>query len=124
MAGNSKNFLPVIQIITAGDMSADITGPATNISYLDNVAIQLNFTGTPTGTFSIQGSLDHKEYNGQIVNAGNFVPLTFSSTLAASGAAGQILLDLNQLSFPYIRIVYTRTSGSGSLDAYISAKAV
>lgn len=124
MAGNSKNFLPVIQVITAGDMSANVTGPATNISYLDNVAMQLNFTGTPTGTFSVEGSLDHKEYNGQIVSAGNFIPLSLATTPVASGAAGQILLDLNQLSFPYIRIVYTRTSGAGSLDAYISAKAV
>jgi len=124
MAGNSKNFLPVIQVITAGDMSANVTGPATNISYLDNVAMQLNFTGTPTGTFSVEGSLDHKEYNGQIVNAGNFIPLSLATTPVASGAAGQILLDLNQLSFPYIRIVYTRTSGTGSLDAFISAKAV
>lgn len=125
MAANSKNALTPHQIITAGDMTGNITSDPTNIQYLDNVSIQLNFTGTPTGTFSVQGSLDYQQASPYAkAVTGNWIDLTLSPAPAASGSASQILLDLNQLSFPWVRVVYTFSSGTGSLDAYISGKAV
>lgn len=125
MAGNSKNFLSPVKIIDAGDMSqASITSSVTDIRYLDNVSIQCIFTGTPTGSFALEGSLDYYKINGAVQNTGTWTPITLSSTPAASGSAGNILLDLNQLSFPYIRVVYTKLSGTGTLNVYISGKAV
>lgn len=116
-----KNFLAPYHAITAGDMSGNITQlTPTNIQFMDNVAIQLNFTGTPTGSFSIQGSLDYNPVTG----AGNWVALTLTPSPGASGAAASILIDMNQLSFPWIRVVYTASSGSGILDAWISGKMV
>ncbi len=119
-----KNILPPASIVTAGDMSqASLTSLVTNIQYLDNICVELVFTGTPTGTFEIQGSLDYqRDLNGNVTNAGHWVPITLPTPPIASGAAGDILIDMNQLSFPYIRVVYTRTSGSGSLNAYIGGK--
>lgn len=119
-----KNTLGPVKIISAESMGADITGPATNIQWLDNIAIQLNFTGTPTGDFKIQGSSDHQEVNGVVTNEGNWVDITLSPSPAAAGAANQILINMNLLSFPFIRIFYDRTSGTGSLDAWISGKAI
>lgn|SRR5574343_709044 len=125
MAANSKNALAPHQIITSGDMSGDVTSDPTNIQFLDNISIQLNFTGTPTGTFSVQGSLDYQQTSPFAKAAtGNWIDLTLSPSPAASGSASQILLDLNQLSFPWIRVKYTRSSGSGTLNAFISGKAV
>lgn len=125
MAGNSKNALGPYHLMNAVSMGASATSSAVGIQYLDNVAIQLNFTGTPTGTFAVQGSLDYSQTStGTVINAGNWIPLTLASSPVASGAAGTILLDLNQLSFPWVRVVYTRSSGTGTLDSYISAKAV
>jgi hypothetical protein len=109
-----KNTLSPFKTITSGDMSGNLTSKVTDISHMDNVSIQLNWTGTPTGTFAVQGSLDQA----------NWVSLALSPTPGAAGAAGNILLDLNQLSFPYIRTIYTASSGSGSLDAIISGKMV
>lgn len=114
MAGNSKNFLPVYPIITNGDMSGNLTSLTTDIRYTDDVGVQLTFTGTPTGTFSVNVSTD------QI----NWVPLTLPSVPVASGSAGSIYLDLFALSAPYIQTTYTRTSGSGTLQASIVAKAI
>jgi hypothetical protein len=105
-------------------MVSTITSNVTNILYLDNVSIQLNFTGTPTGGFAIQGSLDYAVENGTPTNAGNWVPLALTPNPAAAGSAGTILLNLTELSFPWIRVVYTPSSGTGTLDAYISAKQV
>lgn len=114
MAGNSKNFLPVYPVITAGDMSGDLTSSVTDIRYTDDVGIQLTWTGTPTGTFDVEVSTDRI----------NWVPLTLPSSPVASGSAGSIYLDLFALSAPYIRTTYTAGGGSGTLTANIVAKAI
>ena len=106
-------------------MSGNITSDPTNIQFLDNVSMQLNFTGTPTGTFTVQGSLDYQQTSPFAKAAiGNWIDITLPTTPAAAGSANQILIDMNQLSFPWIRVKYTASSGSGTLNAYISAKAV
>lgn len=121
-----KNNLQQFQTITNGNMSADILSPVTCIQFLDNVGIQLNFTGTPTGTFNIQVSADYnQDNNGNVLNAGNWVTLTppaLSSVPVAAGSPDTIFIDLNQLSAPYIRVQYAATSGTGSLNAFITAK--
>lgn len=126
MAGNSKNALYPYHFIVAQTIATNYTSNPVNIQFLDNVCIQLNFTGTPTGTFAVQGSLDYSQnaLTGVQTNAGNWVPIALPITPVASGAAGTILLDLNQLSFPWIRVVYTASSSTGVLDGYIGAKAV
>lgn len=127
---SSRNVLKPWRVINAVSMGASITSTPTNIQNLSDIAIQLNFTGTPTGTFAIQGSNDFDATNmggslpGATVNTGNWVPLDLSSTPTASGAADVILINMNGLSFPWIRIVYTRTSGTGTLNAYLGGKFV
>lgn len=111
----NKNVLKPIILLAAGDLSqATVTSNALQMQYLDNVSLQLNATGTPTGTFDLQGSLDQV----------NFVSITLPSTPSLAGAATSILIDCNQLSFPYLRVVYTRVGGSGSLAIYASGKEV
>ena len=121
-----KNALLPVQIISAADMSGDITGPVTTIAFLDSVAIQLNFTGTAVGTFEIQGSLDHKVSvpSNNVEANGNWIAMTLTPTPSAAGSDGQVLINMNQIAFPYIRIVYLATSGAGSLDAFIAAKEI
>ncbi len=114
MAGNSKNFLPVFSIVTNASMATPVTSSSTDIRYLDNIGIEATFTGTPTGTFSVNVSVDQV----------NWVPLTFSATPVASGTAGSVYMDVNQTSAPYIQLTYTPTSGTGTLNAKIVGKAV
>lgn len=118
-----KNNIRQFELITAGNMAGNLTSAATNIEFLDNIAIQLNFTGTPTGTFQVQVSVDYaQDAQGNITNAGHWVPVLLPQTPTAAGAAGQIIIDLNQLASPWVRVFYSFTSGTGSLDAWISAK--
>jgi hypothetical protein len=109
-----RNFLNPFQLVSAGDMSATITSARVDIRYLDNISVQLNFTGSPTGTFDVLGSIDGI----------NYIALTISPALAATGSGGQLLVDLNQLSVPFIKVRYNFTSGSGSLDVWVSGKEV
>lgn len=122
MAGNSKNALTPYHVINAVSMGATITGAAVNIQYLDNISIQLIFTGSPVGTVSLEGSLSYAQSStGAVINAGTWTPLGVTYAISA---AGDLLIDLNEMSFPWIRIKYTRSSGSGTLDGYISGKAI
>lgn len=106
-------------------MAASVTSAAVNIQYLDNVGIQLVWTGTPSGTFAVQFSLDfEKDSLGNILNAGTWTAIDLDDVPTASGSAGNWYLDMNQISSPWIRIVYTRASGTGSLSAYVTGKEV
>jgi hypothetical protein len=99
-------------IVTNGAMAGTITSSTANIGGYDNVAIQLTWTGTPVGTFAIQASLD----------ATNWVALTLGTTVSVAGAADTALIEITMAPYPYLRVVYTATSGTGTLNAYLCAK--
>lgn len=122
-----KNFLSKFQIISSGDASqATVASTVINIQGLDNVGIQANITvGSPSGTFDVQVSADHQEVNGQVVAAGNWVSIGSSYTATiTSGSPAQVYFDLNQLSSQYVRLLYTKTSGTGNFDAFIVGKMI
>jgi len=123
---STKRNLKKFQSLTSGNMaSASLTSAVTNIELLDNVGVQINFTGSPVGTFEIQVSADYdRDAQGNVITAGNWIPISFPTTPAATGSSGQIYLDMTQLSAPWIRTVYTRTSGTGSLNVFITAKMI
>lgn len=105
-----KNNLLKYQTVTSTAMTSDITSDVTNIQYLDNIGIQLNFTGNPQGTFYAEVSADYARDNeGNVTDAGNWVALSLSPNPSASGSADNIYLDLNQLSAPWIRVTYTNS---------------
>lgn len=124
MASN-KNVLLPSHVVTAAAMASNVTSPATNVQYLDNVIYQAQWTGTPTGTFAVQGSLDYQQgAGGTVVNAGTWDSLPLSVSISATGSADSAQFDLNQIPYPWLRIVYTASSGTGTLDVYICGKAV
>jgi hypothetical protein len=122
-----KNNLRKYKMISAASMGANITSAVTNIQFCDNVSIQLVWSGggTPVGTVAVQVSLDYAQDTlGNVTNSGTWSDLPLNPTPAVSGNSGSIYLDLNQLSAPWIRTVYTRTSGSGTMNGYISSKMI
>lgn len=122
-----KNYMSPFQaMVVSQDMSAaSITSNVIDIRYLDDIAIQAVWTGTsPVGTITVQGSLDYSAPPMAIANAGIWTTVVLSPTAAVSGNTGNILINMDQLSFPYIRIVYTKTSGTGTLSTYICGKSI
>lgn len=123
--GANKNLLLKKQIFTSASMAASLTSTVTEIQFLDNIGIELVFTGSPFGTFSVQGSVNYaQDALGNVTNAGNWVSVTLSPAPVASGSGDQILIDMNQLSFPWIRAIFTRSSGTGTLNGFICGKSV
>lgn len=121
----SYNLLYTYHFLVNGDMSASFTSRATDIRAQDNVGIQLMWTGNAVGTFDVQISVDHKQDSvGNVLEDGTWVSLPLNPAIAAAGASDSGTFDLNQLSAAYIRVVYTRTSGTGVIDGHIGAKGV
>lgn len=121
-AGRKSNLLK-FQILDAADMSGDLTSLVTNIQFLDNIGYQLNITGTPTGTFSVEVSADYaQDNNGNVTNAGRWIELTSGGV--TTGSPTEIYFDLNQLSAPWIRVTYAESGGTGTVDGFITGKMV
>jgi hypothetical protein len=100
-------------------LGASFTSDAVEIQWVDNVAIQLKWAGDPTGTFTVQTSLDPTLLG--------WVDETFTSPTQPAGSASGYTYRggvLNQTAMGYVRISYTRASGSGTLFAKIAAKSI
>jgi hypothetical protein len=101
--------------IPSGVLNGAMTGTSTiysqilDISRMDNMGLEVAWTGTPAGVFQVMVS-----------NSGiNFFALTFNPVLAQpSGSAGGYAVDLNQLPFKYIMLQYTNATGTGVLNVY------
>lgn len=121
----SYNLLNPVHIIIAQSMTGNITSAAVEVKNQDNIGVQMNWSGAPVGTFSFEISMDHyQDPEGNIVVPGNWTTLNVSPTITASGVPDTAYVDLNQLSTPYIRVVYNFTSGTGTLNVFVNAKGV
>lgn len=117
-----------------GSMGASITGAPTIIQKLSMISYAVAWTGTtPVGTLSVQVSNDFAlNANGSVKTAGtwNSIPLdvdvagtiTVATTIPVSGNSGNGFIDIDEQAGYAIRLVYTRTSGTGTLSATLNAK--
>lgn len=105
-------------------MAATSVTPATNTFQLNLLSYTAAWTGTPTGTFTVEACNDAQfDPNGAyIANTGSWDTIVLSTTPAATGAAGSALVSIAQLSFAFVRLRYTASSGTGSLTVTVAGK--
>ena len=84
-----------------------------DMSRMDNIGLEVSWTGTAVGTLTYIGS------NSGL--ASNFFPVTLT-TNQPGGSAGVFGINLNQWPYKYLMIQYTNTSGSGVLSIYGQAR--
>lgn len=124
----ARKDVNVYNVAPAQSLGATFTTAPTLIKYGDNVAYQINaVTSNAVGTFSVQASLDYKisEPTNSVENPGNWIDLTLAGGTPFLASANMlIMINLNQLPFNAIRLVYTRTSGTGTADVYIMTKQI
>lgn len=115
-------------VISAGDMSGNITGTAFSVLGMDNIGVHFDIlSGTPSGAFEIWVSNYISPSNSNAVPSSTHwvqLPLTSSFVTIVSGQAAQTFVDLNGISMAWVQPRYTSSSGSGSLNAYISGKQI
>ncbi len=118
-----KNVLQPFKVIDAGDMSAQILGPATNVTNLDNVTYQVVWSGggTPIGELFVEVTSDDVS---SLLVTPTWSVLDFGSAIAVTGNSGSHSISVNQTGFPWMRLRYEATSGAGDMTAKIVAKQV
>lgn len=120
--------------------SGTVYTPPINVQYLDNVGIQMIWNptvvgGAVSGTLRVDASSDYIALQ-TISTSASSAPVVQSSTshwtqyvgstaitpaLASSGSA---LIDLNQCPYPWVRVAFVSTSGTGLLNAWVHSKQV
>lgn len=90
-------------IISSASMTGNITSSVVDVTQDFFAGIQAVYTGSPVGAIELQCSNDQTTWTS----------ITGSSN-AVSGASNTYW-NIKDISFPYLRVVYTFTSGTGSL---------
>lgn len=107
MSENIYNY----KIITDADMSSSITSsPSVDMSRTDGYAVYAKWTGAPVGDIKLQASVDNV----------NFVDIIDSDSPV--NGPGDIMWEVTTAFYDKFRVVYTRTSGTGVLNAQINGK--
>lgn len=120
---STRPFNEPHSVITSGDMSASIISQVTILKQKSGASYDISWTGSPTGTFSVEMSNTVVlNPDGSAAVAGNWTAVTLSAPITASGSPDNALINLAGLEANAIRLHYTRTSGSGTLNATLVAK--
>lgn len=107
---------------------ATCTSVAVNLSHISQFAVQLVTSGTHAGTFKVQVSCDAGSPNAgteaqQATGVSNWSDLPNATAAVTNGAA--YLIHCVDAGYNWARIVYTKTSGTGSItSARINTKGV
>lgn len=120
---SSRPIFAPYSVITNASMTTSVTSAVTVIQNLSMIGYDISWSGTPTGTFSVQVSNTYSQNaDGSVKNAGSWTSLTLSSPTAAIGSSGSGFIDIDQISAYAMRLVYTAATGSGTLNATINGK--
>lgn len=120
---STRPIIKPFPVFSSSSMATSLTSPATIISNLSGVGYDIAWTGAPVGTFSVQiSNTVTLNAQGAVATAGSWTTLTLSSSIAAAGSADNAFINLAGVEAYAIRLVYTRSSGTGTLNATISGK--
>jgi hypothetical protein len=113
---------------TATSLGASANLSAVWLGHICNYSIQLVFTGTPAGSFKLQCSNDAGSPNASqaatlATGVTNWTDVADSSQTIS--AAGDLTWQVANAGYNFVRVVWTRTSSTGSLTvARINTKGV
>ena len=102
-----------VQIISNGDMSGNITGSSYDMSQSFGYKVYFTWTGSPTGTVKMQGSLDGSIWYD--------IPDSGASGITG-GTSGSLQFKDATCMDIFVRPVFTFSSGTGTLNVQIAKK--
>jgi len=115
-ATSTAIFAPV-KIISACDMStATITSTTVDVGRTSQYSIQAVYTGSPVGSIQINASNDYP-----CGGATNWTLAPPTAAVAVS-AAGNNMWNVSYGNYNCLQVVYTKTSGSGTLNVIYGSK--
>lgn len=128
---SSRPFLKRYGVILNGDMSAaSLTSTVTILQLLTIGTYSYSWAGTsPVGAVSVEISNDYSlDPSGAVLNAGTWTAIyvtlngsTVVNSIPVSGNSGSGVVEWSTGAYA-IRTKYTKTSGTGTLQAVINCK--
>ncbi len=126
----NRPYLDPTPVITNGSMAGNLTSLVTILQQKSMISYGLSWIGTsPVGTVSCQLSNDYSLYpNGTVNNAGTWSTMTLNydntsvTTIPVSGNTGNGMVDIDLTAAYAIRLIFTHTSGTGTLQVLANAK--
>lgn len=103
--------------------SFDNKNNATDVQFLDNMGIQVIWTGSPVGVLKVLTSNDVASPSDGIPVV-NWSELDFGTSIAIDNTNSDILININQLPFKWLAVEYVRTSGTGAITIQFTSKMV
>lgn len=110
-----KKILEPYQLMasTAVSGTTTFTSSPVNVRNTDNVGIQLKWTGTPTGTWTILHSPDNVDYDS----------ITLSPVITQpAGTAGTWSVILQLEAYSWVKVQYVNASSTGHISIKVTAK--
>lgn len=121
---SSRPLFKPFPVIQDGDMSGSITSKITIIQQLSLISYSISWSGaSPVGSVVVEVSNDYtQEADGSVRNPGIWNALPLDSATSVSGNSGNGFIDIDLNSGYALRLRYVSTSGTGTMQAIVSAK--
>lgn len=90
------------------------------LGHIANYAIQLVFDGAPVGSFKLQASNDlgnSTSASASMQDSGITNWTDIADSAAAISAAGDVMWQVENAGYNWVRVVWTVTSGSGNITS-------
>lgn len=100
-------------VLSAGDMSASVNSDNVKLDQIYGFSFHAIFTGAPVGTFKLQASNDPSAPT-------NWADIPDSEQPVVG--SGDIFWNYNGAFYKWVRVVYSRTSGTGTCNVTYSSK--
>lgn len=107
-----------------GDLSASFNSDPFDVYAMTTIAIAATVSGSATlnGTIKLQASCDHGQRSGQAPPTGVTNWVDIAGTTSTITADGSTMWNLSGVGFKWLRAVYTRTAGTGTVAIRAHAK--
>lgn len=110
-------------VFNATSSAVTVSSSAVDASQMIKLSVQVAFTDAASaGTLKIQSSNDHNRYSSNL--PGTFTPTNWSDISGASvvvaGGATSVIAPIDAC-YQWIRLVWTRTGGAGTMTATVKS---
>lgn len=123
-------FAPV-QIIANASMTSTVNSEGIDLNQTVLYSIQASWTGTPVGTLKLQISDDIVPVAASSTNpvgtnpAGNVINWSdYTGSPSLVNGPGNFVWNVSDVGYRWVRLVYTPSSSTGTLNATFSGKGV
>src|ERR1700676_5819893 len=95
----SRPYFDPDPILVNASMTTTVHSNPINIRQVSYVGFDISWTGSPTGSFSVEVSNTYSQFpSGAANNAGNWTALTLSAPVVATGTSGNAFIDIDGVS--------------------------